>query len=71
MADQEPTTGGNGSGEDGDEPQVAILAQYIKDLSVENPSAPQVYPVAGPAEPRRPVQHQRRAAPATTSTKSR
>ena len=32
------------------EPQVAILAQYIKDLSVENPSAPQVFSVAGPAE---------------------
>ena len=43
MADQEPTTAGNGSGEGGDEPQVAILAQYIKDLSVENPSAPQVF----------------------------
>ena len=34
---------GNGSGETGSEPQVSILAQYIKDLSVENPSAPQVY----------------------------
>ena len=43
MADQEPTTGGNGSGQNGGEPQVSILAQYIKDLSVENPSAPQVY----------------------------
>lgn len=43
MADQEPTTGGNGSGQNGDAPQVTILAQYIKDLSVENPSAPQVY----------------------------
>jgi preprotein translocase subunit SecB len=43
MADQEPTTGGNGSGQIGNEPQVTILAQYIKDLSVENPSAPQVY----------------------------
>ena len=43
MADQEPTPGGNGSGEPGDEPQVSILAQYIKDLSVENPSAPQVF----------------------------
>ena len=43
MADQEPTTGGNGSGQTGSEPQVTILAQYIKDLSVENPSAPQVY----------------------------
>jgi len=43
MADQEPTSGGNGSGETSNEPQVSILAQYIKDLSVENPSAPQVY----------------------------
>jgi len=43
MADQEPTTGGNGSGEAGSDPQVSILAQYIKDLSVESPSAPQVY----------------------------
>jgi len=43
MADQEPATGGNGSGEGGSDPQVSILAQYIKDLSVENPSAPQVY----------------------------
>ena len=43
MADQEPATGGNGSGENSSEPQVSILAQYIKDLSVENPSAPQVF----------------------------
>jgi preprotein translocase subunit SecB len=43
MAEQEPASGGNGSGEQGSEPQVSILAQYIKDLSVENPSAPQVY----------------------------
>ena len=43
MADQEPATGGNGSGENSGEPQVSILAQYIKDLSVENPSAPQVF----------------------------
>jgi preprotein translocase subunit SecB len=43
MADQEPTTGGNGSGQNAEGPQVTILAQYIKDLSVENPSAPQVY----------------------------
>src|SRR5918912_2445997 len=42
MADQEPTSG-NGSGDIGNEPQVSILAQYVKDLSVENPSAPQVY----------------------------
>ena len=25
------------------QPQVSVLAQYMKDLSVENPSAPQVY----------------------------
>src|SRR3954462_8779653 len=43
MADQEPTNEGNGSGPSGDEPQVSVLAQYIKDLSVENPSAPQVF----------------------------
>jgi preprotein translocase subunit SecB len=43
MADQEPASGGNGSGENSNEPQVSILAQYIKDLSVENPSAPQVF----------------------------
>jgi preprotein translocase subunit SecB len=43
MAEQEPASGGNGSGEQGGEPQVSILAQYIKDLSVENPSAPQVF----------------------------
>ena len=43
MADQEPTTAGNGSGQNAGDPQVTILAQYIKDLSVENPSAPQVY----------------------------
>src|SRR3954454_166067 len=43
MADQEPVSNGNGSGQNGNEPQVSILAQYIKDLSVENPSAPQVF----------------------------
>ena len=43
MADQEPTTGGNGSDGSGEDPQVSIIAQYIKDLSVENPSAPQVF----------------------------
>jgi len=41
MAEQEPAAGGNGSGEN--ETQVSILAQYVKDLSVENPSAPEVY----------------------------
>src|SRR3954454_23613700 len=43
MADQEPASSGNGSGENSNEAQVSILAQYIKDLSVENPSAPQVF----------------------------
>ena len=43
MADQQPANGGNGSGEGGSEPQVSVLAQYIKDLSVENPSSPQVF----------------------------
>jgi preprotein translocase subunit SecB len=43
MADQDSTTPGNGSGEGGSDPQFAVLAQYIKDLSVENPSAPQVF----------------------------
>ena len=43
MADQEPVSSGNGSGENSSEPQVSILAQYTKDLSVENPSAPQVF----------------------------
>src|SRR6185295_3984713 len=43
MADQEPTNEGNGSGTPAGEPQVSVLAQYIKDLSVENPSAPQVF----------------------------
>ena len=43
MADQEPTNGGNGSGAPENEPQISILAQYVKDLSVENPSSPQVF----------------------------
>src|SRR4051812_11372323 len=42
MADQEANGSGNGAG-DNPQPQVSILAQYVKDLSVENPSAPQVY----------------------------
>jgi preprotein translocase subunit SecB len=42
MADLEANGSGNGSG-DTSQPQVSILAQYVKDLSVENPSAPQVY----------------------------
>ena len=43
MADQEPASGGNGSGEIIGEAQVSVLAQYVKDLSVENPSAPAVF----------------------------
>jgi preprotein translocase subunit SecB len=43
MADQQPASNGNGSADNGTDPQVSILAQYIKDLSVENPSAPQVF----------------------------
>lgn len=44
MAEQE---GANGAGEQpisgGDMPQVAVIAQYVKDLSFENPNAPAVY----------------------------
>lgn len=43
MADQDSPNQGNGSGEGDNEAQVATIAQYIKDLSVENPSAPQVF----------------------------
>src|SRR4051794_8391126 len=43
MADQEPAVGSNGSGNVENEAQVSVLAQYVKDLSVENPSAPQVF----------------------------
>ena len=44
MADQDPINRGNGSGDpDDDAPQVATIAQYIKDLSVESPSSPQAF----------------------------
>jgi preprotein translocase subunit SecB len=43
MADQDPTTRGNGSGDSDGEPQVMTIAQYIKDLSVESPSSPQAF----------------------------
>jgi preprotein translocase subunit SecB len=43
MADQDLLNSGNGSGEANDGPQAATLAQYIKDLSIENPNSPQVY----------------------------
>ena len=42
MAEQGPNGGGNGA-DNSTQPQVTILAQYVKDLSVENPSAPEVY----------------------------
>ena len=45
MADQDPNspapeTNGQGAGE---QPQASTIAQYIKDLSAESPSAPQVF----------------------------
>ena len=43
MAEQDPINRGNGSGEGDGEPQIAMIAQYIKDLSVENPGAPQSF----------------------------
>ena len=43
MAEQDSTNGGNGSMQPTDEAQVSVIAQYIKDLSVENPSSPQVF----------------------------
>lgn len=43
MAQQDPNQAGNGSDTAANEPQAATLAQYIKDLSVESPSAPQVF----------------------------
>jgi preprotein translocase subunit SecB len=42
MADQDPINPNNGSGpEDG--PQIAVLTQYVKDLSVESPNSPSVF----------------------------
>jgi preprotein translocase subunit SecB len=43
MPDQDSANQGNGSGEAANEAQFSVLAQYIKDLSVENPSSPQVF----------------------------
>lgn len=43
MADQDTLTPGNGSGDPTAGPQAATLAQYIKDLSIENPNAPHVF----------------------------
>ncbi len=43
MAEEDSPRAGNGSDGNGSEAQAATLAQYIKDLSVESPSAPQVF----------------------------
>ncbi len=43
MADQDPIIPNNEGGDDGSAPQVVTIAQYIKDLSVESPSSPQVF----------------------------
>ncbi|GAA4026155.1 protein-export chaperone SecB [Sphingomonas rosea] len=43
MASDPLIAGANGSDDNSDAPQVAALAQYVKDLSVENPSSPQVF----------------------------
>jgi preprotein translocase subunit SecB len=43
MADQDPINPDNNGGEDNSAPQVATIAQYIKDLSVESPNSPQVF----------------------------
>lgn len=43
MADQDPINRGNGSDLPENQPQIGTIAQYVKDLSVESPSAPQVF----------------------------
>ncbi|MGZ2411569.1 preprotein translocase subunit SecB [Sphingomonas sp. F9_3S_D5_B_2] len=43
MAEQDSGTAGNGSGASETAPEFSVLAQYIKDLSIENPNAPQVF----------------------------
>lgn len=44
MADQDPTTPPpEGNDEASTQPQVATIAQYIKDFSAESPSSPQVF----------------------------
>jgi preprotein translocase subunit SecB len=42
MADQDPINPNNGSGPE-DAPQIAVLTEYIKDLSVESPNSPAVF----------------------------
>jgi len=53
MADEQFTAVEGGNGED-NLPQVGMIAQYVKDLSFENPNAPQVYQWQG--QPRIDVQ---------------
>jgi preprotein translocase subunit SecB len=43
MAEQDSSTQGNGAPPESQDAQVATFAQYIKDLSVESPSSPQVF----------------------------
>ncbi len=43
MADDIPITDSNGAADQDSAPQASAIAQYIKDLSVESPSAPQVF----------------------------
>ena len=43
MADEDTINRGNGSDEAGTDPQVGVITQYIKDLSVESPSSPQAF----------------------------
>ena len=42
MADQDPIDPNNGSGGEGG-PQIAVITQYVKDLSVESPNSPAVF----------------------------
>ena len=42
MADQDPINPNNGSGPE-DAPQIAVITQYVKDLSVESPNSPAVF----------------------------
>lgn len=42
MADQDPINPNNGSGSDS-APEIAVLTQYVKDLSVESPNSPAVF----------------------------
>ena len=42
MADQDPINPNNGSGPE-NAPEIAVITQYVKDLSVESPNAPTVF----------------------------